>query len=336
MKRVAVVGIGKMGMLHASLLNTLPDVQLVALCEKSFVIRRFCKKILEYISVVSNVKELSGLGLDAVYVTTPIASHFPIIKAIYTEGIARNIFVEKPLASSYAEANELCDLAKRYGGVNMVGYSRRFAVTFGKAKEILDEGILGEPIFFEGYAYSSDFFEVKVGSQRLARGGVLRDLGCHAVDLALWFFGELETEMAKFESGTVGSEDSVYFRVKAPDGLAGELRTSWSMKNYRMPEIGLIIKGSKGMLRVNDDKVELRLDNGKSRTWHKHDLDDNVFFFLGGTEYLREDELFIRSIFSGCNAEPSFQRALKIEQIIEQVKNKVGKNEHSEIAACRG
>ena len=96
MKRVAVVGTGKMGMLHASLLNTFPDVQLVALCEKSSLIRRYWRRILKEVSVVDDVKELLGFDLDAIYVTTPISSHFPVIHDIYSKGIANNIFVEKP------------------------------------------------------------------------------------------------------------------------------------------------------------------------------------------------------------------------------------------------
>ena len=69
---VGVIGLGKMGLLHASILNFLPDVKLAALCEKSGVIRRFLKKVFKDVKVVDDVEKLSGLGLDAVYVTTPI------------------------------------------------------------------------------------------------------------------------------------------------------------------------------------------------------------------------------------------------------------------------
>lgn len=319
--RVAIVGLGKMGLLHASILNTLPNVELIALCEQNPLIRRFCKKIFKGINVVADVQELSDLDLDAVYVTTPVFSHFPIIKAIYTGRIARNVLVEKPLASSYAEAEELCNLANNQGGINMVGYNRRFAVTFRKAKQILDEGALQAPVFFEGYAYSSDFVGVKAGSKTLSRGGVLRDLACHVVDLALWFFGKLEVKNAELESviGT-GSEDSAYFGVRTPGGLEGEFKSSWCMNNYRLPEIGLIIKGPKGTMRVNEDKVELKLNSGGSFLWYKHDLGDNVFFFLGGAEYSREDEFFINSILGNSNAEPSFETASKVEEVIDQVK----------------
>ncbi|MDY6892249.1 MAG: Gfo/Idh/MocA family oxidoreductase [Chloroflexota bacterium] len=319
--KVAVVGLGKMGLLHASILNVLDDVKLAAVCEKSPLIRRFSKRIIPGIAVVADVKELSGAGLDAVYVTTPAPSHFPITKAIYTGGIAQNVFVEKPLASSYIEAEELCNLAISQSSITMVGYNRRFSVTFRKAKQILDEGVLGKPYFFEWYAYSSDFLGGKAESKTTSRGGILSDLGCHVVDLALWFFGQLEVESAEVESLIDAySEDSVYFSVSTLGGLKGEFRCSWCKENYRMPDIGLVVKASNGTLKVDEDKVELKLIDGSSLLWYKHDLGDAVPFFIGGTDYLREDKFFISSIIDGCNAEPSFYTASKVEEVIDQVK----------------
>lgn len=320
--RVAVVGLGKMGILHASILNTLPNVQVTALCDKSAMIRKFCRRVFEGFHLVDDVEELSDLRLDAVYITTPISSHSFIIRTIYSKAIARNVFVEKTLASSYDKANELCQLAQSFGGVNMVGYQRRLNVSFRKAKDLLTRGIIGEVASFNAYAYSSDLLGSRKNSKTsVFRGGVLRDLGAHVVDLALWFFGDLTVDSAKRESSTErDSEDSVYFRVNGSNGLRGEFNASWCMENYRMPEFGMLIKGSKGVMRVNEDKVELKLENGKSSTWYRHDLNDNVDFLLGAPEFAREDQCFVKSVLEGCNAEPSFYTASKVDYIIDQVK----------------
>jgi predicted dehydrogenase len=324
--RVAVIGLGKMGILHASILNTLPDVQLTALCDKSAMIRKFCKRVFEGVHLVGDVEELSDLRLDAVYVTTPISSHFFVIKTIYSKGIARNVFVEKTLASSYDKAKELCELAQSFGGVNMVGYQRRLNVNFRRAKDLLTQGTIGEVASFNGYAYSSDLLGSRKNSKTsVFRGGVLRDLGAHVVDLALWFFGDLTVDSARLESVTKrDSEDSVYFRVKGSDGLEGEFNVSWCMESYRLPEFGLLIKGSEGIMRVDEDKVELKLDDGKSSTWYRHDLNDNVDFLLGAPEFSREDQYFVKSVLEGCNAEPSFCTASKVDYIIDQVERGSG------------
>jgi predicted dehydrogenase len=325
--RVAVIGLGKMGLLHASILNTLPNVELTALCDKSALIRKFCKKVLDKVRVVADLQQLSGLNLDVAYVTTPIPSHFIVMDTLYSSRIARNVFVEKTLASSFDEANKLCELAQRFGGLSMVGYMKRFAVTFGKAKELLDQDILGDVVSFDAYAYSSDFFGVERNSGSSgARGGVLRDLGAHVIDLALWFFGDFEVGSAKLDQPVEGgSEDSVQFRVNRADGLEGSFSISWCEENYRMPEFGLAIKGSKGIMSVNDDRVELELNDGKSSSWFRHDLDDHVGFLLGAPEYFRENKYFVNSVLEKSKIDPSFHTASKVDYIVDQVKTRAEK-----------
>jgi len=319
--KIAVVGFGKMGMLHAGILNALPEARLVAVCEKSRLIRRFLGKILRDVSVVDSVEKLSDIDLDAVYVTTPINSHFSVVKSLYEGKITRNLFVEKTLASNFKEAEELCKLARKFGGVNMVGYMRRFSVLFMKAKDLLNEGAIGEPISFKAYAYSSDFFGFKENSKvRVPQVGVVRDLGCHAIDLALWFFGDFKVEEAKTESiVNDDSVDSAYFKVKGSNGLVGEFNASWCVDGYRMPEVGFIIEGSKGRLSVNDDKLTLTLNNEKRQRWFRHDLGDQVDFWLGSPEYYREDKCFVEAVASSETAEPRFETAAKVDDVIDEV-----------------
>jgi predicted dehydrogenase len=325
--RVAVIGLGKMGLVHSCILNVLPNVRLTAVCEKSGMTRRFFRKMFKNARVLDDAEKLSSLDLDAAYVTTPTPSHYAIAKLLYSEEIVRNIFVEKTLASSYEQAEELCMLAHRFGGTNMVGYTRRFGVTFNKTKALLAEDTIGEVSSFKTYAYSSDFAESSNGRKGGSRGGVLMDLGCHAVDLALWFFGDLDVETAKISSSADGdSENSVHFKVKA-NHLTGEFDVSWCKPIYRMPEVGFAISGSKGILEANDDLVQLKPRDGKPTRWYRHDLNDNVNFWLGGPEYFREDQHFANSVMSDSEAEPNFESAAKTDQIIAKVNRRAEENE---------
>ena len=92
--RVAVVGLGKMGILHASILNTLPNVEVAALCDKSYFLQKFVSKLFKKARIVSDVIELADSSLDSIYIATPIPVHYPIIKRIFTNTIASNVFVE--------------------------------------------------------------------------------------------------------------------------------------------------------------------------------------------------------------------------------------------------
>ena len=321
--RIAVVGIGKMGLLHAGILSSLPDIELVALCDKSAMILRFARKVFAPtgVKVLNGIEELAGLDLDVAYVTTPISSHAAIVRELYATETARNIFVEKTLATNYEEAIELCELAQRINGINMVGYMKRFAVTFRKAKDLLDKKALGEISSFDAYAYSSDFLGLDPNSKATAsRGETLRDLGCHAIDLALWIFGGLQVESLKPKTTTNETSDFASFTVSSSGGVKGQFSVSRSMEGYRYPEINFSIVGSKGTLRVNDDKLEFKQDNGGSFTYYRHDLGDNVDFWLGEAEYFREDQHFIQSIIAGHGAEPDFCTASKIDRVIDDVK----------------
>ena len=328
--RIAVVGLGKMGLLHACILNTMPNVQLAAACEKSLVTRKLFKKILSSVPLVGDVREFSGLDLDAVYITTPISSHFSVAKTVLQERLARHLFIEKPLTSNYHESKELCELVANNGGVNMVGYLRRFMVTFMKAKELLSQSAIGEPASFAINAFSSDFYDMREYAEVAAsRGGVLKDLGSYAIDAALWFFGSIQVNSAKIESLTgAGSEDAVQFTLqRESDNLQGAVSVSWCIKGYRMPEVVLSIKGTKGILDVNDDKVSLKLNNGDESIWYRHNLNDNVKFWLGGPEYYREDAYFVKSVTNNSLAEPSFETASKVDLLIEMIQRKAERHD---------
>jgi predicted dehydrogenase len=316
-----------MGLLHASILNTLPRTELAALCDKSRLIRTLFKKIFPKIKIVDDVQQLDSLGLDVIYVTSPIPSHYFIVKSICSEKIVDNVFVEKTLGSTFDQARELCELVQNSDGANMVGYMKRFAVTFKKAKEMLDQEIIGSLNGFKAYAYSSDFHGLdRNAGKTTPRGGVLHDLGSHVVDLASWFFGDMRVKSVSSDSAEgIGFEDQVEFLVEDHDGCQGQFAVSWCMNGYRLPEFGLTISGTKGLLKVNSDVIDLQLRDEKRR-WHRQDLSDNVGFLLGDPEYFREDKHFIESILLDKKAEPSFSTASKVDNIIDQVKKRSSKD----------
>ena len=318
---MAVIGMGKMGIVHSCVLSVVPGVEVVALCEKSLMIRRFLKKMFKSARIVGDAWQLADLDLDAVYVTTPIPSHYSIVKSVYTGKVTRNLFVEKTLAESFKESKELCGLADHYGGVNMVGYLRRFYVTFRKARDLVSGGVVGELNSFGVHAYSSDFLGSSQGSvASVARGGVLRDLGCHALDLALWYFGDLRIRPNSVSSPNIDhAEEVLSFLASNSHGLEGKFDVSWCMEGYRMPEVGISINGSNGTIDVSDDLVRLRERNGRESTWYRHDLNDNVPFWLGLPEYYREDLHFVESVKAGSKGCPDFPAAAKVDELITEV-----------------
>ena len=320
--KVAVVGLGKMGLLHSSIINVLPNVQLVAICDKSWLMRKLAKKLFKESIITDDVNGLAGIGLDAVCITTPIPSHYNLIKEVYAKNITSNIFTEKTLSSTYTKSKELYALSQKNKGLTAVGYMKRFSVTFKKAKQVLTQGILGKPLSFEAYAYSSDFAFAKQGtSVSGARGGVLEDLGSHIVDLALWFFGGLSVKSAQTESRfATTSIDSANFEVNGSNALKGTFDISWCKQGYRMPEFKIAITGINGILSVDDTALMLELKNSPQITWFRQDLDDSVKFLIGDPEYFREDEAFFQSLVQKSKIESNFQTALQVDFLLEEVR----------------
>jgi len=285
--------------------------------------RTMAKRTLKEILITDSLDDLSALNLDAIYITTPIPSHYSIVKEVYSKKIAANLFVEKTLSSNYSKSEELNKLSLMMKSVNMVGYMKRFAVTFRQAKDLLNQGFLGELLSFEAYAFSSDFVDITNSSASISRGGVLVDLGAHIVDLVLWFFGDLHVTSASIESLTgIGSVDEVDFHVTNSNGIHGLFSISWTKEGYRMPEFGLTIKGTKGIITVDDSLVKLEMNGSPPKAWYRHDLSEAVPFLLAEPEFFRENEVFINSIFTGKEAEPNFQTALKVDKLLEEVEIK--------------
>ena len=317
--KAAVIGAGKMGLVHASILNTLPDIELMAFCDKSALIRRFLAGIVGKNRVFADVERLLDLDVDIIYVTTPIPSHYFVVKEVYSRSRSVNVFVEKTLASNYDDSLKLCELSLGSKGLDMVGYMKRFGVTFQKARELLSQDAVGQISSFRAHAYSSDFFGVKEDSKMPSnRGGVLSDLGSHVIDLALWLFGDFEVQSAG-QPGLTDIQNTVNFNVSNHDQIEGTFDVSWCKEGYHVPEFGLSIQGSKGKIKVDDDVVKFETSSAGSFHWRKHDLKDNVGFLLGAPEYYREDDYFVKSILSGNGAQSNFSSASKVDYIIGKV-----------------
>ena len=144
------------------------------------------------------------------------------------------------------------------------------------------------------------------------------------IDLALWLLGDLFVQdVVSCAKNQAGSETSVSFDVSNSSGLKGHIDVSQSMPDYRMPEFGLSIECTKGIVDVNDDRLVLTANNNKLQKWHRHDLNDNVYFSIMDAEYFREDRYFVNSILKGIQCEPSFETASKVDYLIDQVRDRI-------------
>jgi len=318
-----IIGMGKMGVLHTGILNSINNIEVKALVDNQEALLNFVKNALPLINTYKDYREmLKKENLDVIYITTPTSLHAKMAIDCVNNGIP--FFVEKPLGTSVDDCVPLINAAKENSIVNMVGYSKRFTDTFRMTKAILDCGDLGNLIYFNSSMYVSQLFSGGKGwryKKESSGGGVLNTLATHLVDLILWYFGDVSfiTGNAKsYYSKSV--EDFVHAYLHFDNGIGGYLDASWSVRNYRLPEIKIEIHGDKGMLIVTDDYLKIYLDEIAGwKTYYKQDLFKGVEFDLGGPEYTLEDKHFIESVKNNEKTEIDIMQAFAVQKVIDAI-----------------
>lgn len=321
---IGIIGMGKMGIAHMGILNTLDGVKVRGVADNQGLTLNVLKKLVDSsVGLYKDYKEMiSKEDLDLVYITAPTGLHTRIAKDCVDNKI--NFFVEKPLGLSVSDCSELLDAVKRTPVINMVGYMKRFNDTFKKGKEIIESGILGELIYLNAYMYVSQLFSKGKGwryKTKSSGGGVLVTFASHLVDTLLWFFGDISLVNGNIKSYySEDVEDFVHSYLVFKSGLEGYLDTSWSLRNYRLPEVRIEVHGKNGMLTVNDDYVKVYLD--KEATWtshYKQDLFQGVDFDLAGPEYTVEDKYLVECVRSSRKAESDVFSGFKVQEVIDAI-----------------
>jgi len=283
---VGIVGLGKMGLLHAGILNSLDGFKITTVAENDKLISNYIKNSISSINIYNDYKKMiNSEDLDLVYITTPIATHVPIALQCIENKI--NFFLEKPVSRNLQETRKLCEKLKNSEIINAVGYNRRFVDTFAKVKSLLDSKILGDINTVKSTMYGSDILSKSSGwrsKKKISGGGVLLDFGSHLVDLLVWYFGIIRKVSGNTRSiYSKEVEDEAQMELEFDNGVVGKLDTSWSKTGYRLPEINIEAIGNNGKLIVSEDFIKISLKSSvpelekKEMTIFKQTLNTVIF-----------------------------------------------------------
>src|SRR5215467_292108 len=241
MLRFGVVGYGYWGPNIVRNLRGLEGCQVVGICDQSATARKRIQSANPGIPVYSDYNELVvSPDVDAIAVITPVWTHFDVAKAALQNG--KHVFVEKPLSSSVAQAEELINLAEQKNLKIMVDHTFLFTGAVRKIRKLLDEGVLGKLYYYDSTRVNLGLFQHDCN--------VIWDLAPHDLSIMDHLIGaKAEAVSATGQTHLNGHEDIAFLTVYFPDKIIAHINVNWlSPVKVRTTLIG----GEKKMLVWND------------------------------------------------------------------------------------
>jgi len=210
---------------HAPFLRAIPGLRLAAVLQRT---GNEAAEIYPGTKVVRSIEELLAISsIRLVAISTPNHTHAPLAKACLEAG--RDVVLDKPFATSVAEASELVALAEKAGRFLTVYQERRLDGDFLTLVELLSSGVLGRLVRFEETFDRArpgirDSWKEKPGPGT----GVFYDLGPHLIDHALKLFGPPEMLLAdiRAERDDAPTDDAFDVTLYYPRGLRAYLSST--------------------------------------------------------------------------------------------------------------
>src|ERR1700704_263966 len=178
---VGVVGCGYWGPNLVRNFKALPNCNLKAMCDLNEARLRHMRNLYSDVEGVTDFDHLlNGVGLDWVVVSAPVRHHYSLAKASLLAG--KHTLIEKPMASSSAECEELVEIAERKGLVLMVGHTFLYSAPVRKIAEIVEAGDIGEIRYINSRRLNLGLFQKDIN--------VAWDLAPHDISIILHILGE--------------------------------------------------------------------------------------------------------------------------------------------------
>lgn len=332
MIRIAMVGLGKMGLSHVAIVRAHPDVELVAACDTMTYLTDVLNKYTGLKCYDDLDKMLASEQLDAVVVSTPSKLHAGMVQKALDKGL--HVFCEKPFVLDVNDGERLVQLAAEKNLVTQVGYHYRFVGAFQEAARIARSGALGDVHHVRAEAYGPVVLRAKGGTWRSAKsegGGALYDYACHAIDLVNFVAGVPASVSGVVRHGVFSRdvEDEVYCTLHYANGASGQLCVNWSDESFRKMSTKVSVWGTKGRVTADRQECQIYLREpcdalpNTPAGWsvrYTTDLSQEVWFYLRGEEYSGQIDHFVQNCKQRrTDGENTFRSALQADRVVSMI-----------------
>lgn len=328
--RVAVIGCGRISLMHLTPANMLEESELVACCD---IKEDRANKVAEKYGIKAYTdyrKMIDNENLDAVHICLPHYLHTKVACYAFEHNV--NVLSEKPMDIDYASAENAVKLAKEKNVLYGVIFQCRYNNAPQFVKKTLASGKLGKIISARStlsWNRSDDYYSSSdwKGTWDKEGGGVVIDQAIHSIDLVNWL---VDSEVA---SVSVGMANRGHQKVIVEDSAEGLITYQngvkygfWCMNNYGCDEpieIRLYCENGKVILTYDDAYIDYK--DGTHEEAHKN----AVTYQCGGKDYwgtthIIQIQQFYRSCLGLETLEISGEEALKIHKLICDIYDKGG------------
>jgi 1,5-anhydro-D-fructose reductase (1,5-anhydro-D-mannitol-forming) len=194
---------------------------------------------------------LADPGVDAVYIGTPVFLHGP--QTIQSLRAGKHVLCEKPMAMNETEAGAMVRAGEESGKIFGVAYYRRSYPKVQRAKQLIEAGAIGKPVFaeltnhmwFDGTGNRGWLFDpAKAG------GGPLFDIASHRIDVLNFLFGQPQKVTAQLSNAVhhYAVEDNATVMIEYPEGVRGVVDVRW---NSRINRDECRVRGTDGEMEMS-------------------------------------------------------------------------------------
>ncbi|HWF18553.1 MAG TPA: Gfo/Idh/MocA family oxidoreductase [Verrucomicrobiae bacterium] len=318
--KIGVVGLGYWGPNLVRNFRALPDCDLRMMCDLSEERLDHLTSLYPEVEAASDFKHmLNGANLDAVVIATAVRSHYPMAKASLLAG--KHTFIEKPMASSSEQCEELIDIARRKGLVLMTGHTFLYSPAVRKIKELVDSGDIGEIRYISARRLNLGLFQKDIN--------VAWDLAPHDISIIQHIIGEQPVTVNCRGSAhiTPGIEDVTTMCLSFEKQRTAIIHSSW-LDPRKVREMTIV--GSKRMIVYDDvmqqEKIKI-FDARVERPPHYDTFAEFHYAYHYGdvyAPYLKQEEPlkiecqhFLDCIKNGSAPLTSGERGLDLVRILE-------------------
>lgn len=246
---IGVVGCGYWGPNLIRNFRSLPDCGLKMMCDLNEQRLAHLKGLYPEVTGETDYNAmLNGADLDAIVIATAVKHHYPMAKASLLAG--KHTLIEKPMAASSRECQELIAIAKDKGVVLMVDHTFLYASAVRKIKEIVDCGDLGDIRYISARRLNLGLFQKDIN--------VAWDLAPHDLSIILYLMGDQPLNISCRGNAhvTPGVEDVTSIHIEFPRSRSAIIHSSW-LDPRKVREMTIV--GSKRMLVYDDVAMQEKI-----------------------------------------------------------------------------